>query len=78
MAKSKPKPSEATSPLSDQLRAVIAGRKLSAFAVAIAAGLDPAIVSRFVARERSLSLASADRIAEALGLRLAEGRGGLR
>jgi hypothetical protein len=61
--------------LSDQLRDVIR-RKPSAYAVAKAAGIDTAVVQRFLDAERGLTTASIDKIAKALGLRLVEtGRG---
>lgn len=57
-------------PLTRELRSAIAedGRNLNALAVA--AGVDQAAIPRFVSRERSLSLDSADRVAVALGLSL--------
>jgi transcriptional regulator with XRE-family HTH domain len=64
--------------ISDQLREVIAARGLSGYAVATAAGLNPAIISRWIGGERGLSSESLDAVAEALGVRLVEGRGGLR
>ena len=76
-----PKPkkkSTAPSTLSDQIRDVIVARKLSGYAVAQAAEVDPSVVTRFLTRDRSLTLATAEKIAAALGLYLTEGRGGLR
>jgi transcriptional regulator with XRE-family HTH domain len=58
--------------LSYQLRDVIDRRGLSAHAVGKAAGVDPAVVARFVSCERDVRLATADKIAAALGLRLVE------
>jgi transcriptional regulator with XRE-family HTH domain len=61
-----------------QLREIIVGRRLSAHAVAESAGVAPSVVSRFLARERSLTLETFDAIAGGLGLRLVEaarGRG---
>jgi len=75
MPKPKPKPIDS---LSDGLRRVILARDLSAYALAHASGVSASSISRFLARDRSLSLASADRLTSALGLTLAEGRGGLR
>jgi transcriptional regulator with XRE-family HTH domain len=74
----KKKAATGSSVISEQLRDVIAGRRLSAYSVGQAAGVNPAIVSRFVSRERGLTSDSLDKIAAALGIRLAEGRGGLR
>lgn len=58
--------------LSDQLREIIVSRGLTAYALGKAAGLAPTVVQRFLNREHSLTLTSADRIAAALGVRLAE------
>ncbi len=68
MAKTKAAPTAAS--LGDQLRAAIADRGLSGAEVARMAGVDPRIVGRFLAGRRDLYLATADRIARALGLRL--------
>jgi transcriptional regulator with XRE-family HTH domain len=76
VAKKKPPPPAEL--LGDKIRSVITRRGLSANAVAVEAGIDPSVVSRFLARDRVLTLASAERIAAALGLTLTEGRGGLR
>lgn len=51
---------------------MIRNRGLTAYAVARGAGLDPGIVSRFLAGQRDLRLASADAIAGSLGLKLVE------
>jgi transcriptional regulator with XRE-family HTH domain len=58
--------------LSQQLRDVIDSRGLTAYAVAKAADIDPGMVARFVSDERDLRLATVDRVAAALGLRLVE------
>jgi transcriptional regulator with XRE-family HTH domain len=58
--------------ISGQLREIITRRGLTAYSIAVDAGLEPSIVSRFLAHERGLTLASLDAIAEALGLRLIE------
>jgi transcriptional regulator with XRE-family HTH domain len=59
-----------------QLREIILARRLSAHAVAASAGVAPSMVSRFLARERGLTLETFDAIAGALRLRLVEsGRG---
>lgn len=57
--------------LSDQLREVIASRG-TAYAVAKSADVDPGIIQRFLTGERGLTVATLDRLAEALGLRLVE------
>jgi plasmid maintenance system antidote protein VapI len=58
--------------LSGQLRDIIAARGLTAYAVAKAAGVDVRLVQRFLDQERDIRLETADKIARALGLRLAE------
>ena len=58
--------------VSQQLRDVIDSRGLTPSAVAKEAGIDPGMVARFVSGERDLRLATVDRIAAALGLRLVE------
>ncbi len=59
--------------LSGQLRDIIATRRLTAYAVAKAAGVDVRLVQRFLDQERDIRLETADKIARALGLRLVEG-----
>lgn len=64
--------------IAGQLREIIAGRGLTAYSVAQSAGVAPSVVSRFLSRERGLTLETFNAIAEALGLRLVEtarGRG---
>ena len=51
---------------------VIDSRGLTPYAVAKLSDIDPGMVARFVSGERDLRLASVDRIAAALGLRLVE------
>ena len=66
----------APSAISGQLREIISGRGLTAYAVAQSAEVSPSVVSRFLSRERGLTLETFDAIAGALGLRLVEtGRG---
>jgi|GEM_PF-2421353 len=57
--------------ISDQLREVIASRRLSGYELGELAGLDRSIVSRFLAG-RSATTATIDRLADVLGLRLVE------
>jgi len=60
----------------DQLRSTIAARGLTAYSVARSAGVAPSVVSRFLSRERGLTLETFDAISGALGLRMIEsGRG---
>jgi DNA-binding phage protein len=62
--------------ISDELRTIIRGRGLTPYSVATSAGVAPSVLTRFMSRERGLTLDTFDAIAEALGLRLVEtGRG---
>jgi Helix-turn-helix len=45
---------------------------LTSYALGRDAGVAPAVISRFLAGDRGLTMATADRVAEALGLRLVE------
>lgn len=65
-----PRPSKHT--LSYQLREVIEARGITAYALGQDAGVDPTVIGRFLAGERDLRLATADKLAQALGLRLVE------
>jgi transcriptional regulator with XRE-family HTH domain len=58
--------------IAGQLREIIGSRDLTAYSVAHAAGVAPSVVSRFLSRERGLTLETFDAIAGALGLRLVE------
>lgn len=62
----KPKPSD----LADQLRAAFRESQMSRFELARRAGISYAIIHRFVAGERGITLASASKIAGVLGLGL--------
>jgi len=64
--------------IAGQLREIIDRRGLTAYGLAQSAGVAPSVVSRFLSRERGLTLETFNAIAEALGLRLVEtarGRG---
>lgn len=63
----------ALSPLTDQLRHAIRARSGSAYELAQVAGVDSGILSRFLRGERDVTLATADRLAVALGLKLVKG-----
>lgn len=66
-------PRRNTATISDQLRASVLDRQgMSVHSIAVAAGIAPSCLSRFVAGQRSLTLESVDALAEALGLRLVE------
>jgi predicted transcriptional regulator len=69
--KTKPRP---TTPLtiSDQLRAIIADSGKTAYAVGKVADVDPGVVQRFLTGERDLRVATLDKIAVALRLRLCQ------
>jgi transcriptional regulator with XRE-family HTH domain len=58
--------------LGARLRDVIASRGLTAYAVGKLAGVNTSIVQRFLDGTRDMRLETADRIAQALGLRLVE------
>ncbi len=82
-ARVKPKPTRTTrrrvpptpTGLSEQLRRILESRGVSAYALDKAADLDPGVVARFLDGRRGLTLASADRLAAALGIRLVEAPG---
>jgi plasmid maintenance system antidote protein VapI len=61
------------SAVSEQLRSIISARGLSPYSVSRLADVAPSVLTRFVNGERGLTLDTFDRIALALGLRLAEG-----
>ncbi|AGA25132.1 helix-turn-helix domain-containing protein [Singulisphaera acidiphila] len=65
-------PDRSPCPISDRLREVIAARELRASQLARAAGVDPGMVRRFLLGDRGLSLATADKLAAALGLKVIE------
>jgi transcriptional regulator with XRE-family HTH domain len=58
--------------VSARLREVIRSRGLTPYGVAKLADIDPGTFARFVSGERDLRLATVDRIAAVLGLRLVE------
>ena len=77
----------ATSRLSDQIRAAIDASGSSRQAICRAIGLDPAVMSRFMADRSGLSFETLDKLGEHLGLeiraqkarrRTKQGRGGER
>lgn len=57
-------------PLSDQLRELVRSSGLSMMAVARATEIDQAALSRFLSRQRGLSLASLDRLGAFLDVRV--------
>ena len=57
-------------PVSDRLKAAIEGSGLTRYAVAKAAGVAQITVDRFMEGTRDLRLATADKLAVALGLEL--------
>ena len=59
--------------LSAVIAETILDRNLTAYGVAKASGVDRAVIARFLDGERGLNLATAERLCEALGLRLVEG-----
>jgi predicted transcriptional regulator len=58
--------------ISDQLRTIIRDSGKTAYAVAKMAEIDPGVVQRFLTGERDLRVATLDRIAAALKLRLCQ------
>lgn len=56
--------------VSETLLAEIRRRRLTAYAAARLAGLDTAVLARFMSNERTLSQSSIDKLAAALGLSL--------
>jgi transcriptional regulator with XRE-family HTH domain len=66
------KGSESTGPISDELRRVIKARGLTAYATAKLSGVSIDPIQHFLNNDRGLTLATVDRLAEALGLRLVE------
>ncbi|MFN6106055.1 MAG: helix-turn-helix domain-containing protein [Planctomycetaceae bacterium] len=56
--------------ISAELRQAIADSGLTNYAIGKAAAVSPAVISRFVTGERSVTLAVVDRLCQALGLSL--------
>jgi plasmid maintenance system antidote protein VapI len=56
--------------LTERLRKAILTSKQSRYAIAIGAGIDHAVLRRFVHGERDITLATAEHLAEYLGLEL--------
>jgi transcriptional regulator with XRE-family HTH domain len=56
--------------LTDQVRRAVNDSPLSRYAICKAAGIDQAVMSRFMAGKAGLSLKSLDALAEVLGLEL--------
>jgi len=69
MPRTKSRPADAEPPLIAELRSAIADSGQSPYELAKEAGIDPAAVYRFLTRERSLSLDTAARIHQSLGLK---------
>jgi hypothetical protein len=62
-----------TAPISGALRAAIAARGVTAYRLSKAAGINNRNIRRWLFGESDLMLASVDRLAVTLGLRLVEG-----
>jgi transcriptional regulator with XRE-family HTH domain len=74
-SKASPRPTRATAAkhcVSYQLRELIEARGLTAYGLGQLAGVDPGVISRFLRAERTITLDTLDRLADALGLRLVE------
>jgi plasmid maintenance system antidote protein VapI len=65
-----PRPEPPPQPFSDGLRSAIADRGLSAYALAKASGIHLGAIYRLIRHEASIDLATADRLAVPLGLRV--------
>jgi transcriptional regulator with XRE-family HTH domain len=72
MAKKTAEAPKARHTLSGQIRDVIESRDLTLAELGQLADVDPTVIGRFLSGERDLRLATADKIAAALGLRLIE------
>lgn len=72
---SKPTPSNAARELPEQLRDTIEQRGVTPYELGKAAAVDTAVISRFLSGERDIRLATAGRLATALGLKLVEKAG---
>jgi len=59
-------------PITEGLREAINGSLLTHEQIADAAGVAGSVVSRFMRRQNSMTLTTADRLASTLGLRLVE------
>lgn len=59
-------------PVSDALRAALKADGRSLNEIGRACGVAPAVLSRFVSKERDVTVGTADRICRALGLALVE------
>ncbi len=59
--------------LARKLRSVIEERGMTAFRLGKDSGVDAGVIQRFLNRERGLTLATVEKLAEVLGLRLVEG-----
>lgn len=60
--------------LTDELRAAIDSSEMSRYAVCRAIDLDPAVMSRFMSRQRGLSLDTLDKLARLLDLHITKGK----
>jgi len=64
--------------LSDTLRKAVLNCKKSRYAVAVGAGIDHAVLRRFMRKERDIKLSTAEHLAEFLDLELTKRRKGKR
>lgn len=60
--------------LTNELRAAIDASAMSRYAICRAIDLDPAVMSRFMSRQRGLSLDTLDKIARLLDLHIIKGK----
>jgi predicted transcriptional regulator len=66
--------SPTTPTISDQLREIIRNSGKTAYAVGKLADIDPGMVKRFLDNDRGMRVATLDKLAAALGLRLCQDR----
>jgi plasmid maintenance system antidote protein VapI len=69
------RPSKPTAALDDQLRDAIADDDRTPYGLARDSGVDERVIRRFLARQRDVTMGSAARIAEALGMQLVKVKG---
>ena len=60
--------------LSDRLRKAVLNSKQTRYAIAVGAGIDHAVLRRFMRGERDIKLTTAEHLAEYLGLELTQKR----
>jgi hypothetical protein len=64
----------ASGPLSDSLKQALRASDKTMYQIAQEAGISQIVLTRFLSGERDIRMATADKLAEALGLRLLAGK----